>query len=559
MRSATTCLSLMLVILASLLVMSCSPSASSPAQSSSATAPPPAPVSSAPAPKPASPAAAASAVPPTSAAPAPSAAKPDKYGGILKHPVNASLVGTLGYIPELGNAASVQMQAVFERLVLLKMDGTAIPELATSWKIADDRKSITINLRKGVKFHDGSDFNADVCKWNLGLQMGAKKPDVKDWTSIDVLDPYSIRINLSSYANTLFSALGKLTISGMMSKDAFDKKGIDWVKANPVGTGPFMFVEYVRDGKLTLKKNPNYWDSGKPYLDGIEMPIIPDDTVRNIAFQRGDIMDYSPTTPSTAKDMEKSGKYNIVLRTTGPRVLAPDSMNPKSPWADIKVRLAASYALDRDLLATALGSGHSTPPYQIMQSQKDVVISDLVPTKYNPDKAKQLLTEAGYPNGFKTTLTGRPLIITEDQVSAVAAMLRKVGIDVTINSVTAAKYDSMRIGGTWDGILAESMLVQTNKNDTFITYFAGLQWQYTKRPDGFQPALNASLSKLDIDPASIKAIIKVLYDDMTVIPFYEEDTASFENKGLHLDYNELDFNGVDNFRFANVWLDKALR
>jgi peptide/nickel transport system substrate-binding protein len=548
----------MLVILASLLVMSCSTASPTPTQAPPSSVPAPAPASPSAAPKPAT---SASVAPTTSATPVSSIAvpKPDKYGGILKLSINASLVGNLGYVPELGNAASVQMQTVFERLILLKMNGTFVPELATSWKIADDRKSITLTLRKGVKFHDGSDFNADICKWNLGLQMSAKKPDVKDWTSIDVLDPYTLRINLSNYANTLFSALGKLTITGMMSKDAFDKKGLDWVKANPVGTGPYTFVEYIRDGKLTLKKNPNYWDPGKPYLDGIEMSTITDDTVRNLAFQRNDIIAYSPVAPSIAKDMEKSGKYNLVLRTSGPRVLAPDSMNPKSPWADIKVRLAASYALDRDLLASALGSGHSTPPYQIMQSQKDVVISDLVSTKYNPDKSKQLLTEAGYPNGFKTTLTGRPLIITDDQVSAVAAMLRKVGIDVTVNTVTAAKYDSMRIGGTWDGILAESMLVQSNKNDTFNTYFTGLQWQYTKRPAGFQDALNTSLVKLEIDPTAIKAIIKVLYDDMTVIPFYEEDTITFENKGLHLDYNEMDFNGVDNYRYADVWLDKSLR
>ena len=290
-RSRATYLSLMLVIIASLLVMSCSPAASSPTPAPASGAPAPAPASSSPAPKPATSSPATSAGPPTSAVPASSAAsKPDKYGGILKISMNTGLVGTLGYMPELGNAAGVQMQAVFERLMLLKMDGSLDPELATSWKVADDRKSITMNLRKGVKFHDGSDFNADVCKWNLDLQMAAKKPDVKDWTSIDVIDPYTIRINLSTYANTLFSALSKLTITGMMSKDAFDKKGIDWVKANPVGTGPFMFVEYVRDGKLTLKKNPNYWDPGKPYLDGIEMSVIPDDTVRNLAFQRGDIM-----------------------------------------------------------------------------------------------------------------------------------------------------------------------------------------------------------------------------------------------------------------------------
>jgi hypothetical protein len=117
----------------------------------------------------------------------------------------------------------------------------------------------------------------------------------------------------------------------------------------------------------------------------------------------------------------------------------------------------------------------------------------------------------------------------------------------------------MRIGGTWSGVLAESMLVQANKNDTFISYFTGMQWQYVKKPLGFQEALNASLSKLDIDTASIKAIIQLLYDDMTVIPFYEEDTASFENKGFHQDYNYMDYNGVDSPRYADIWVDKSLR
>jgi peptide/nickel transport system substrate-binding protein len=545
-RLKITYLGLMLVIITSMFVLACSPAApsttSKPATSSPTTSAP-------------------TTTKPATTAPATTTAAPasDKSGGTLKMALTAGLVGSLGYMPELGNSAGVSLQAIIERLLILKMDGSVQPELATSWKVADDRKSITLNLRKGVKFHDGSDFNADVAKWNLDLQIKAKKSDVANWTSVDVIDPYTLRIGLTTYTNTLFSALGKLSISGMASKDAFDKKGIEYVRANPIGTGPFMFVEYQRDAKLTLKKNPNYWDAPKPYLDGIVMSVIPDDTVRRLSFEKGDIIGYSPTSPATAKELEQSGKYNLVLRTTGPRVLAPNSMDPKSPWSDVRVRYAASYSLDRELLATALGSGHSTPPYQIMQSQKDVAIAGLIPTKFNLDKSKQLLLEAGYPTGFKSTITGRPTIITTDQVSAVAAMLRKAGIDVTIDTVTSAKYDSMRLGGTWDGVLAESMLVQANKNDTFITYFTALQWQYTKRPLGFQEALNASISKLDIDPAAIKTIIQILYDDMTVIPFYEEDTASFENKGFHLDYNYADYNSPDSPRFANIWLDKNLR
>ena len=483
----------------------------------------------------------------------------DKYGGTLKVALTAGLVGSLGYMPEVQNAAGVQLKAVIERLMVLKMDGSLEPELATSWKVADDGKSVTLNLRKGVKFHDGSDFNADVAKWNLDLQMQAKKSDCATWTSIDKIDDSTIRINLTGYTNTLWSGLGKLTITGMCSKAAFDSKGIDYVRANPIGTGPFMFVSYERDAKLTLKKNPSYWQVGKPYLDGIVMSVITDDTVRRLAFEKGDVVQYAPTAPSVAKDMEATGKYNLELRTSGPRVLAPDSMNPASPWADKRVRYAASYALDREKLATALGSGHSTPPYQIMQSQKDVVIADLVPMKYNPDKSKQFLAEAGYPTGFKSTETPRPVIITGDQASAVAGMLQAVGINVSVDTVTAAKYDSMRLGGTWSGVLAESMLVQANKNDTFVTYFTGLQWSYVKKPLGFQEALTASLASTNIDSNKIKTMIQILYDDMTVIPFYEEDSVTFDNKGLHYDFDYMIYNSVDSPRYGDTWLDKNLR
>jgi ABC-type transport system substrate-binding protein len=289
------------------------------------------------------------------------------------------------------------------------------------------------------------------------------------------------------------------------------------------------------------------------------MSVIPDETIRRLAFEKGDIISFQPSFSSMAKELEQSGKYNVVLRTSGPRVLAPDSMNPKSPWSDVRVRYAASYALDRELIASALGNGHNTAPYQLMQSQKDVVIADLIPTKYNLDKSKALLAEAGYPTGFKTALTGRPVIISADQVSALAAMLRKVGIDPSIEVVTAGKYDSMRIGGTWDGLLAESMLVQANKNDTFISYFTGLQWQYTKKPLGFQEALTASLATLEIDKSAIKTIIQILYNDMTVIPFYEEDSVTLERKGYRYDFDTLNFNGVDTPRYADVWLEKSAR
>ena len=171
-------------------------------------------------------------------------------------------------------------------MISVKISTEAAPILATSWDIDPAAKTMVFHLRKGVKFHDGSDFNAAVVKWNFELMMAAKK--APNFVSVEAVDDYTIKITVKNYQNTDLTGMSGGAFN-VISKASFDKNGIEYTRSHPVGTGPFKFVEYVRDSKLTYAKNPNYWDTGKPYLDGVVYNVVAEETVRKIMFQRGDV------------------------------------------------------------------------------------------------------------------------------------------------------------------------------------------------------------------------------------------------------------------------------
>ncbi len=143
---------------------------------------------------------------------------------------------------------------------------------------------ITFTLRKGVKFHDGTDFNAEAVKFNLEAKKAAKMSGTEDWSSIDILDDYTVRINLLQYVNT---ALARFTAiyGAMVSPTAFKKNGIDWARWNPVGTGPFQFVGFERDVSAKYKRFEGYWQKGKPYLDGVEYLYIKDPMTQSATME----------------------------------------------------------------------------------------------------------------------------------------------------------------------------------------------------------------------------------------------------------------------------------
>ena len=211
------------------------------------------------------------------------AAETPKYGGTLRI-VWRNSPGTFGYPPEVFGDSTSASHFCYDSL-LRDQNGKLIPWLAESYKISDDRKSITFRLRKGVKFHDGTDFNAEAAKWNLDNQI--EKKIMRDWDSVDILDEYTIRVNLKTWRNVMPTLFADTTYTWMISPTAFKEKGIDWIRQHPVGTGPYKFSSFKRDVNMVQVRNPDYWLKGKPYLDAIEHLFIKDPTTQSNLMKSG--------------------------------------------------------------------------------------------------------------------------------------------------------------------------------------------------------------------------------------------------------------------------------
>jgi len=380
-----------------------------------------------------------------------------QYGGILRI-VEDFRITFLGY-PQKMAAGWIKRAAAPAIETLLRIDeqGRIIPWLATDYKADPKAATITITLRKGVKFHDGTDFNAEAVKWNLDQAISTKQFGSVLINSVDVVEPYIVRVNLKQWDNTVLGMLGYSYIGMMISPAAFKKNGEEWCANNPVGTGPFRFVSWEKDLKITYKKFDGYWQKGKPYLDGIEYLYIADQVVAGLGFRKGETHVLVTPLPEDLTSYEKEGYVvtGTVRTYSSPNGAAiPDAANPKSPFADLRVRQAAQHAIDGKAMVEAVLYRRGEVATQWVYKGHPAYNPDIVGYPYNPAKAKQLLAEAGYPNGFKTKymyFTGR----NYQQIAvALSGQLRKVGIEVELVPLPIARVlPIMFSGGTWEGLI----------------------------------------------------------------------------------------------------------
>ena len=220
-----------------------------------------------------------------STAATPAAAQP-QTGGIWKIMMKTQ-ASLFGYPPRIVGPNRDFSPPFFDRLLSVGEDGKYKPALALSWDTSKDGKTVTFKLRQGVYFHDGTPFNAQAVKSNLDNLIPPKATILPGITSVDVVDDYTVKLNLPSYNNLIFYHLALNLATYMYSPEALTKNGADWATTHPVGTGPFMLKEYEPNTSLKLVKNPNYWDKGLPYLDGIEIAMVPDPMTQMLAFKSG--------------------------------------------------------------------------------------------------------------------------------------------------------------------------------------------------------------------------------------------------------------------------------
>jgi ABC-type transport system substrate-binding protein len=239
----------------------------------------------------------------------------------------------------------------------------------------------------------------------------------------------------------------------MVSPTAWQTNGAEWGEKNPVGTGPFTFVEWVRNTRVVYEKYDSYWQEGKPYLDGIVYEIIPDATVSEAAFRAGDV-DVTVNLPAlNADNLKKEGSY-IVEECGAVGVmfhsLYTDGGNPDSIFADVNVRKALGYAIDREKIVKSVLLGYGKATNQKGLPGEWGYNPDMEGQMYDPAKAKEMLTLAGHPNGIKTTLT--VMAPFAKYMEAVQSMLIESDIEVELRTLAPEGWrHEFEVG--WDGIL----------------------------------------------------------------------------------------------------------
>jgi peptide/nickel transport system substrate-binding protein len=343
-----------------------------------------------------------------------------------------------GLDPTANTAAAIDrvvFSNIYEGLIKVNSNGDFIPGLATSWDVSADGLTYTFQLRKGVKFHNGESFDASVAKWNLERAMGEK--------TINPHPEYFRGINKIEIpdSHTLILVLAKvdaLFIAHMAEGDAvmLPMAGYKNAKSQPIGTGPFKLTKWVRGDRVEMVRYDGYWNSELPYLDKVTFKFIGDAGAQLAALKAGDVdvIGYIAA-PETAMTLAKDKRFKVYAGTSTGEVIM--SINNKAkPFDNKKVRQAMAYAIDRQTVVDLVMFGYGTPigshwspstPYYVDLTQK---------FSYNPEKAKTLLAEAGYPNGFDATIK-LPAIYSYSKRAGevIADMLERVDVHLKIEIV----------------------------------------------------------------------------------------------------------------------------
>jgi len=489
---------------------------------------------------------------PSAPAPAPA---PDKSGGILKIRFDKA-AAQFGYPVDIKAADREYSNVSIERLMRATGEKYVYdPLLATGWELAPDKSSYTFHLRKGVKFHDGTPFNAEAAKWNLDNVLESPLPVLKSVKTIDVVDDYTIRLNLSEWTNLLLQELAVDPSCGMVSPTAVEKNCVEWAKTNPVGTGPFKFKEHKRGISVAFDRFDDYW-GGAPYLDGTEIIVIPDAMTALASLKAGEIQVLLGVDPTTADQLKAEGQFEVKSTEGLHQIGIFNTKDPNCIWSDKRVRQALEYAVDKETITESLGHGIIHPVYDVIYGAPEC--PDKVIRKYDPDKARELLAAAGYPNGFKTTLIG-PVFANRDFPTAIQAYLAKVGIELKLEFVERATFMGYRFeGGLDDNWLMEpepgggNILYSTNN----ILASTSRNYPSTARTPGFDELINKAI--YEADPAKITEMLvqmeMLVYDDAMVVPFWNEGTSGAFSPALQ-DYEWFLWDGPD-YDISKAWLKK---
>ncbi len=362
------------------------------------------------------------------------------------------------------------LKHVFDTLVWSGDDLGLEPRLAESWRAVNDT-TWEFKLRRGVKFHDGSDFTAADVKFSIERIPAVSGPNpttiyIRRVKEVKIVDPYTVQVITDGAAPTLpYDFIRLFVVSAKAAKDFSTKdtanEGFNSGKA-AIGTGPYKFVSWTPKDQLVLDRFDGYWGGREPWQRVLRKEI-PNDTARVAQLKAGQLDLIARAPAADVPTLEKDGKLTVVkidtvyvfnmeldLREKAPQITAKDgSALPQNPLRDPRVREAIDLAIDRPALAEVAMEGMGKPVNQLVTPSIFGYNKSLPERKFDIARAKKLLADAGYPNGFKATFS-----FTNDRLpgdrqvgTSVAQMLAAIGLDVTANAQPAAVFFPARTRG----------------------------------------------------------------------------------------------------------------
>ena len=371
-----------------------------------------------------------------------------KKGGTLKYLYPFSPTSIPGWPGDDTNMQKLWANwTVFEPLVKLDSNGNPIPWLATSWKWGPNNTYIDFTLRQGVKFTDGTVFNADAVKMDYDELLTEKNSATVNWDHPEKIDDYTFRLYLKVYNVDFWGSV--TNFDAFIVSPTVLAQGIDYTKANPVGTGPFMFKSFQKDVSLIFVKNPDYWQPGKPYLDEIDMITVTETLTMEAKLEAGEGDISCLQFGKILQDMQQKG-FNIQAQYAGTEFMIFDTKNTNSVTNDPNVRMAIEYALDKKSMSDGTGYGYNEVNNQLMPPGNPGFDSNLASRDYSVDKAKQLLAASGFTTGLKVHLIA--MNGDESVVTYLQQYLQDAGITLDVEMVDNAKFWNYSMQG-WNGIL----------------------------------------------------------------------------------------------------------
>lgn len=357
---------------------------------------------------------------------------------------------------------------LYDSLVHLDRFGEIQPALAESWEISEDGTEYTFYLREGVTFHNGEVFNADdvIATWEIGSVTG-------EWTDkytvveAVIVDEYTVKLTTEAPNPELMVTLHDFW--SVIPDEYIAEVGIDGFQENPVGTGPFMFVEWVKGDHITYTANPDYWMEGYPLVETLIFRPVPESATRVAAIQADEVDIVGRLSSEEAQSL-LGAEGVVVMKYPASRIyyIAFNNLTAglDKPTMDAKVRQAMNYAVDIDAIIDALFDGFAQPAAGYVASS-ELGYGIVEPFGYDPDKALELLTEAGYPDGFAMDMAcpAGAYMHFEEVCEAVAGYLGEVGIDINLEIMESGHYWDLEaskelpplFGDSWSTLSGEAM------------------------------------------------------------------------------------------------------